>query len=161
MSSEAAVSFTTVAPTPRKADGEASALAAIFRPLEALRHPRSPSELLVARLTLVTLAIVAIDVVAAFVFYLLERHASGTDVTNYEQSVYWTTSQLTSVSSSLRNPITTGGHVLAVGIDILAVGVVTLLVATIAQHLHVISPRREDYFKSRGAKAGGGKRSGS
>jgi hypothetical protein len=150
MSSEAAVSFTRMAPTPRK--GEASAIAAVFRPFEVLRHPRSPSELLVARLTLVTLAVVVVDVVAAFVFYLLERHAAGTDVTTYEQSLYWMTSQLTSVSSSLSNPVTTGGHVLAVAIDILAVGVVTLLVATIAQHLHVVSPKREDYFRRGGAK---------
>jgi hypothetical protein len=124
-----------------------------MRPLEAWRHPRSPGELLVARLTLVSLAIVVIDVVAAYVFFLLERNASGTDITNYEQSVYWTTAQLTSVSSSIRNPLTTGGHIIAVGIDILAVGVVSVLVATIAQHLHVISPRREEYFqRGRGAK---------
>jgi hypothetical protein len=123
-------------------------MGAMFRPLEVLRHPRSPNELLVARLTIVSLVILVIDVVAAFVFYLLERDASGSQVTNYEKSLFWTTSQLTSVSSSLTNPVTTGGHVLAVGIDVLAVGVVSVLVATIAQHLHLISPSREEYFRS-------------
>jgi len=127
--------------------------------MRGLREPRTPSELLVARLTLVTLAVIAVDLVAAFFFYLLERGASGSEVTNYEQSVFWTTSQLTSVSSSLRNPITTGGHVLAIGIDVIAVGVVTVLVATIVQHLHIVSPPRAEYFRER-AKAGGGKRSG-
>jgi hypothetical protein len=79
-------------------------------------------------------------------------------VTNYEQSLFWTTSQLTSVSSSLRNPVTTGGHVVAVGIDILAVGVVSALVATIAQHLHVVSPSREEYFRSKGGKKAAAKK---
>ena len=133
-------------------------MGAMFRPLEALRHPRSPNELLIARLTLVSLAILVVDLVAAFAFYLLEHDASGTDVTNYEQSLFWTTSQLTSVSSSLRNPITTGGHVLAVGIDFLAVGVVTVLVATIVQHLHVVSPGREEYFRGKGRKKAAAKK---
>ena len=133
-------------------------MGAIFRPLDALRHPRSPNELLIARLTLVSLAILVVDVVAAFGFYLLEHNASGSEVTNYEQSLFWTTSQLTSVSSSLRNPLTTGGHVLAVGIDFLAVGVVTVLVATIVQHLHVVSPRREEYFRAKVRKKAAAKK---
>jgi len=136
----------------------------MFRPIQRLRNPRSPSELLVARLTLVSLAVVAIDLVAAFAFYLLERDAPESDITTYEQALFWTSSQLTSVSSSLRNPITTGGHILAIGIDIIAVGVVTVLVATIVQHTHLVSPRREQYFRERGRaasapeKSGGGER---
>jgi hypothetical protein len=153
----AGASFRTLAPANRTAKGEGSALAAALQPMRTLRHPRSPKELLVARLTLVTLAVVVIDVVAAYVFYLLERDASGSQVTTYEKSLFWMTSQLTSVSSSLSNPVTTAGHVLAICIDILAVGVVTLLVATIAQHLHVVSPRREDYFRG-GKKAAAKKR---
>lgn len=128
----------------------------MVRPIERLRHPRSPNELLVARLTLVTLAVIAIDLLASLVFFLIERDAAGSDVTTYEKSLFWTTSQLTSVSSSLSNPVTTGGHIVAIAIDVLAVGVVTLLVATIAQHLHVVSPRREDYFRHRGEATGKG-----
>ena len=133
----------------------------MFRPVERLRRPRTPSELLVARLTLVSLAVVAIDLVAAFAFYLLERDAPGSDVTTYEQSLFWTSSQLSSVSSSLSNPITTGGHILAVGIDFIAVGVVTVLVATIVQHLHLVSPRREQYFRERGRAGSEPEKSGS
>ena len=155
---EPGASFRPLARVDRDLKWEGSELAAVLRPMRVLRHPRSPNELLIARLTLVTIAIVVIDVVAAFVFFLLERHAAGTDVKTYEQSLYWTTSQLTSVSSSLSNPVTTGGHALAVAIDILAVGVVTLLVATIAQHLHVVSPRREDYFRSKSGKKAAAKK---
>jgi hypothetical protein len=123
--------------------------------MQGLREPRTPRELLVARLTLVTAVVIVIDLVASLVFLLLEQHAEGTDVHNYEQAFFWTTSQLTSVSSSLRNPITTGGHILAIGIDVIAVGVVTILVATIAQHLHIVSPSREDYFRHRGGSTKG------
>ncbi|HEY6671957.1 MAG TPA: hypothetical protein VIZ91_05610 [Solirubrobacterales bacterium] len=128
--------------------------------MRGLRNPRTPKELLVARLTLVTLVVIAIDLVAAFGFYLLERHASGSEVTNYEQSFFWTTSQPTSVSSSIRNPITTAGHFLAIGLDVIAVGVVTVLVATIVQHLHIVSPRRAEYFRQRATARGGEKSSG-
>jgi hypothetical protein len=142
----------------RKRSGlpEHGAIGAMLRPLEKLRRPRSPRELFVARITLLTLATIAIDLVFSLVFYMLERNASGTDVHNYEQAVFWTTSQLTTVSSSLSNPITTGGHVIAVIVDVLAVGVVSALIATVVHHLHLVSPRREDFFRDSGGKGGSG-----
>jgi hypothetical protein len=132
-------------------------MGAMLRPFEKLRRPHNPRELFVARITVLTLATIAIDLVASLAFYLLERNASGTDIHNYEQAVFWTTSQLTTVSSSLANPITTGGHVIAVIVDILAVGVVSSLIATVVHHLHLMSPRKEAYFQDSGG--GGGSRS--
>lgn len=51
------------------------------------------------------------------------------------------------MSSSLENPITTGGRILAVGIDFISVAVVSLLFGAIAQHIHIVSPERELSFR--------------
>jgi hypothetical protein len=75
--------------------------------LESLRRPRSSNERLVGRLIVLAIATVAIDLLVAFVFYLLERGAAGTEITNYGDAPFWTSSQISTVSSSLRNPITT------------------------------------------------------
>jgi hypothetical protein len=143
-----------VARRKRRTRPEHGAMGAMLRPLEKLRRPRSPRELFVARITLLSLATLAIDLVASLAFYMMERDAPGTDVKTYEQALFWTTSQLTTVSSSLQNPITTGGHIVAVGIDLLAVGVVSALIGTVVHHLHLVSPRREAYFQdSSGTKS--------
>jgi hypothetical protein len=115
--------------------------------LPSLRHPRSANELLVARLMALALATVTIDLLVAFVFYLLERDAAGTEITNYGDALFWTSSQITTVSSSLRNPITTEGRVLAVATDFMSIAVVSLLFGTIAQQIHIKSPKRERSFR--------------
>ena len=50
---------------------------------------------------------------------------------------------VTTISSSLANPISTGGRILAVLIDLASIAVVSLLFGTIAQHIHIASPKRE------------------
>jgi Ion channel len=105
-----------------------------------LRHPESSNERLVARLAVVVIATVVIDLSAAYVFYLLERGAVGTEITNYGDALFWTSSQITTVSSSLRNPITTGGRVLAVATDFVAIAVVSLLFGTIVDRMRTKIP---------------------
>src|SRR5262245_256455 len=123
--------------------------------MERMRDPHNPHELLVRRLLLLSAAVFVANFVLAVPFYFFERHAAGTEVTDYWDALFWTFSQLTSVSSSLHNPLTTGGRILAVGIDLMAVSVVTLLVATIVQHAHLVTPKRAAYFKRKQADKAG------
>jgi Ion channel len=104
-------------------------------PLERLRHPRSSNEHLVARLIVLSIATVAIDLLVSFAFYLLERGAAGTEITNYGDALFWTSSQITTISSSLRNPITTGGRILAAVTDFLAIAIVSVLFGTIVDRM--------------------------
>ena len=83
----------------------------------------------------------------AFVFYRLERNAPGSEVTTYGDALFWTSSQITTISSSLANPITTGGRILAVLTDLASIAMVSLLFGTIAQHIHIVSPKRERSFQ--------------
>jgi hypothetical protein len=89
---------------------------------------------------------VLVDLAVAFAFYQLEREVPGTEIRTYGDALFWTSSQITTISSSLRNPLSTGGRVLAVVTDFIAVATVSLLFGTIAQHIHIVSPSRERQF---------------
>jgi hypothetical protein len=114
---------------------------------DRLHRPHSPMELLAARVAFIALFTVATAFLVAFFFLLLERDAQGSEVTNYGDALFWTASQMSTVSSSLPNPITTGGRVLAVSLDFMSVAIVSLLFGSIAQHIHLTSPRKERHFR--------------
>lgn len=83
------------------------------------RHRR-----LFSRLFLVIAATAAIDLSAAVAMYFLERHAHATDVTTFGQALFFTTVQLLTVSSQLKNPVTPGGRGIDVVLELWAVVVV-------------------------------------
>jgi ABC-type multidrug transport system fused ATPase/permease subunit len=83
------------------------------------RHRR-----LVARLLLVLIATAAIDVIGSVLIWLLERHAAGTDIHSFGDALFFTTVQLLTVSSQLRNPLTASGRVVDVALELWAVIVV-------------------------------------
>jgi len=83
------------------------------------RHRR-----LFARLTLIVLATVVLDVLAAAAMYLLERNAKGTDIKTIGQAGFFTTVQLLTVSSQIKNPLTPAGRVIDIGLELWAVVVV-------------------------------------
>jgi hypothetical protein len=101
---------------------------------------------LIARLIALLVFTVVVDVVVSFAFYRLERDAIDTDIRTYGDALFWTSSQITTISSSLRNPLTTGGRILAVVTDFISIATVSLLFGTIAQHIHVVGPKRARWF---------------
>jgi hypothetical protein len=90
---------------------------------------------------------VIVDLVVSFAFYHLEREATGTQIRTYGDALFWTSSQITTVSSSLRNPLTTGGRILAVVTDFISIATVSLLFGTIAQHIQFVGPKRARQFR--------------
>jgi voltage-gated potassium channel len=83
------------------------------------RHRR-----LFARLLLVVAATVVLDVVGTVAVYFLERHAKGTEIKSVGDAVFFTTVQLLTVSSQIKNPLTGWGRVVDVVLEIWAVVVV-------------------------------------
>jgi hypothetical protein len=83
------------------------------------RHRR-----LFARLVLVVVATAVLDVCATVAIYFLERHAKGTEVKSLGDSLFFATVQLLTVSSQLKNPLTTAGRVVDVVLELWAVVVV-------------------------------------
>jgi hypothetical protein len=83
------------------------------------RHRR-----LLARLALVVIATALIDLAASVAIYELERGTKGTDIKTFGQAVFFTTVQLLTVSSQIKNPLTPAGRVLDVALELWAVMVV-------------------------------------
>jgi hypothetical protein len=83
------------------------------------RHRR-----LVSRLAVVLAATLVVDAVGTLLVYALERHVKGGDVHNLFDAFFFTTVQLLTVSSQIRNPLTTAGRVVDIFLEIWAVIVV-------------------------------------
>lgn len=86
---------------------------------------------------LVTLAVatVGVDVLCAVLGYFLERHSPETDIKSLGSAAFWTTTQLLTVSSQVKNPISTGGRVLDVFMEIYAITVIATLAGGIGSFL--------------------------
>ena len=83
------------------------------------RHRR-----LLARLMLVLVTTVLIDAIGSVAIYFLERHAHGTEIRSFGDALFFTTVQLLTVSSQIRNPLTPWGRVVDVFLEVWAVIVV-------------------------------------
>ena len=57
---------------------------------------------------------VIVDLVCAALAFLFERDAAHTQVTSLGTALFWTSTQLLTVSSSIQNPLTTPGRILDV-----------------------------------------------
>jgi hypothetical protein len=85
-------------------------------------------------LTVVT-ATVGVDLLCAVAAFLLERHSHQTEIKTLGSAVFWTTTQLLTVSSQLKNPISTGGRVLDVFMEIYAITVIATLAGAFGSFL--------------------------
>ena len=99
-----------------------------FREIRDILRASSPAHLhLRSRLTFVLGATLLVDAVASILILMFERHAHGTEITNIGDSVFWTSTQLLTVSSQLPNPISAPARVLDVFVQAYAISVVAVL----------------------------------
>ncbi len=103
-----------------------------------------------SRLVLLLVASVVLDAVASVLVYVLERHAQGTGITTLGDSLFWTSTQLLTVSSQLPNPISTGGRVLDVLLQAYAISVVAMLAGSFGAFFHRRSLERDPPEAPRG-----------
>jgi hypothetical protein len=103
------------------------------------RHRR-----LVARLTFILAATGVIDVIGTVLVYMLERHAHGSEVHTLFDAFFFTTVQLLTVSSQLRNPVTTWGRVVDIILEIWAVLVVAGSAGAFASFVQAGEPKRRE-----------------
>jgi voltage-gated potassium channel len=80
------------------------------------RHRR-----LVARLVVVLLLTAIVDAFGSIAIYFLERGVRGGDIHGFGDAVFFTTVQLLTVSSQIRNPLTPWGRVVDVILELWAV----------------------------------------
>lgn len=87
---------------------------------------------------------VLIDLVAAFFILLFERGAVGTKITNYGDAIFWTSTQLLTVSSQLPNPLTPGGRILDVALQAYAITVVAAMAGLFGAFFHRRGHERDE-----------------
>jgi hypothetical protein len=80
-------------------------------------------------------ATVGVDLLCAVAALLLERHSQQTEVKTFGSAAFWTTTQLLTVSSQIKNPISAGGRILDVFMEIYAITVIATLAAAIGSFL--------------------------
>jgi voltage-gated potassium channel len=87
---------------------------------------------LLARVTILVSLTAFLDLCGAVAVYFAERHAAGTEITSFGDALFFATVQLLTVSSQLRNPLTTMGRVIDVLLELWAVLVVAGAAGAIA-----------------------------
>jgi hypothetical protein len=86
----------------------------------------------------------AIDLIGSTLVYYFENDADGSKIKSFGDSVFWSTAQLLTVSSQLPNPLTTGGRIVDLILELYAISVVAAVAGTFADFLH---HRREESRK--------------
>ena len=94
------------------------------------------------RIAFVLGATIVVDAVASVLILHFERHAPATEITNLGDALFWTSTQLLTVSSQLPNPISTPARVLDVLIQAYAISVVAVLAGSFGAFFHRRSMER-------------------
>ncbi len=89
-----------------------------------------------SRLAFLLSTTLALDLIATVLMYLLEHDARGTGFHTFGGALFWVSAQLTTVSSQMPNPVTPGGRVLDVFLELWAISVVATAAASIAAFFH-------------------------
>jgi len=91
------------------------------------RHRR-----LVARLLVALSVTLVVDLAGAVLVWLTERHAHGTDIHGFGDALFFSTVQLLTISSQLKNPLTAAGRIVDVGLEVWAIVVVASISGSFA-----------------------------
>jgi hypothetical protein len=111
-----------------------------------LRSGGTPAHANLRRRILMVLTVsVVLDLIAAGLALLAERSGHLTEIHNYWDAWFWTTTQLLTVSSQMKNPVTTGGRILDVFLEGYAITVVASLAAMFANFFHHRSAERGEH----------------
>jgi hypothetical protein len=104
-----------------------------------------------ARVAVVIVATALLDALASLMILAFERHATGTEITNLGDALFWTSTQLLTVSSQLPNPISTPARVLDVFLQAYAISVVAVLAGSFGAFFHRRSDERDPPRLAKGA----------
>jgi hypothetical protein len=116
--------------------------------MRVFRGPWTPAHRhLRERLVFVWTVTVVLDLIASLVAWALETGATGSQIDGYGDALFWTTTQLLTISSSLNNPVTTGGKVLDVVLQFLAMTLISSQVGTFGSFLYRRSVERDPITK--------------
>jgi hypothetical protein len=99
-------------------------LRAVFR-AETPTHRRYRDHL-----TAIVVVTIGVDLICTVLAYFLERHATGTEIHTLGSAFFFTSTQLLTVSSQLKDPISFGGRALDIFMEAYAITVIASLAGT-------------------------------
>jgi hypothetical protein len=102
---------------------------------DVLRAATATHRRLRDHLVTIALATLGVDLFCAIAAFLLERHSQQTEIQTLGSAVFWTTTQLLTVSSQIKNPISVGGRILDVFMEIYAITVIAALAGAFGSFL--------------------------
>lgn len=89
-----------------------------------------------SRLSFLAVVTVLIDAVGTVLVFVFERHEPGTGITNLGDALFWTTTQLLTVSSQLPNPISTPARAIDIVLQAYAISGVAILAGSFGAFFH-------------------------
>ena len=95
--------------------------------LRRLLHWEERHRRLAARLTIAATLTVLVDLIGALIVWNWESGLKGSDIHGFGDAVFFSTVQVLTVSSSMKNPLTAIGKVIDVVLELWALGVVTAI----------------------------------
>ena len=102
---------------------------------DVLRAATPTHRRLRGHLVVIAVATAGVDLICSVLAYFLERGSSETEIHTFGSAAFWTTTQLLTVSSSIKNPISPGGRVLDVVMEIYAITVIATLAGAMGAFL--------------------------
>jgi uncharacterized membrane protein len=91
------------------------------------RHAR-----LIARVSIAIILTFAVAFVGATLMLVFERNKPGSEIHSYWDAFYFSTVQVLTVSSQMRNPVTTAGRIVDIALELWAIIVVTAVAGSFA-----------------------------
>jgi hypothetical protein len=79
------------------------------------------------RIAEIVLSILVIDAIGTMLMLGFEHDAVRSEIHNLGDALFWTTAQLLTVSSQMKNPVTTGGRIVDIALEAFAITVVASL----------------------------------
>jgi hypothetical protein len=115
----------------------------VLREIRAIATALTPARgILRDRIVAIVLVTIIVDLVCAVLAYAIERHGTGTEIHTFGTALFWTSTQLLTVSSQLKNPVTGAGQVLDVAMEAYAITVVASLAGSFGSFFHHRSAER-------------------
>jgi hypothetical protein len=86
-------------------------------------------------LTVIVVTTIGVDLICGLLAFIFERHVHATQIHTFGSALFWTSTQLLTVSSQIPNPFSVGGRILDVAMEAYAITVVATLAGSIGSFL--------------------------
>jgi hypothetical protein len=88
------------------------------------------------RVTAIVVATLGVDLICSVLVLLFEQNARPTQIKSFGSALFWTTAQLLTVSSNFTNPISAGGRIVDIFLELWAITVIATLTGAVGSFLN-------------------------